>query len=80
MQQARTKGFDVPAGLTKNHPMQLNHRLNGREHLVALGFRQERSFLQRLSLRKEEKFFFRKLGPSASATSAAFAALSAKSN
>jgi len=52
--------FDVPAGSTKSHPMHLNHRVNVREHLTALGLRQERSFLQRLSFRKEDKFFFRK--------------------
>jgi 2-polyprenyl-3-methyl-5-hydroxy-6-metoxy-1,4-benzoquinol methylase len=52
--------FDVPAGSTKAHPMHLNHKLNVREYMQSLGLRQERSFLQRLSFRKEEKFFFRK--------------------
>ncbi len=52
--------FDVPAGSTKAHPMHLNHNLGVREHMKELGLHQERSFLQRLSFRKEEKFFFRK--------------------
>jgi 2-polyprenyl-3-methyl-5-hydroxy-6-metoxy-1,4-benzoquinol methylase len=52
--------FDVPAGSTKAHPMHLNHNLNAREYMQSLGLQQERSFLQKLSFRKEEKFFFRK--------------------
>jgi 2-polyprenyl-3-methyl-5-hydroxy-6-metoxy-1,4-benzoquinol methylase len=52
--------FDVPAGSTKAHPMHLNHNLGVREYMHSLGMRQERSFLERLSFRKEEKFFFTK--------------------
>lgn len=52
--------FDVPAGSTKAHPMHLNHELRVSDFMHSLGLRQERSFLQRLSFRKEEKFFFRK--------------------
>jgi SAM-dependent methyltransferase len=51
--------FDVPAGSTRSHPMHLNHELNVRAHMLALGLRQERNLLQKLSFRKEEKFFFR---------------------
>ena len=52
--------FDVPAGSTKAHPMHLDHKLSVPEYMQSLGLQQERSFLQRLSFRKEEKFFFRK--------------------
>jgi 2-polyprenyl-3-methyl-5-hydroxy-6-metoxy-1,4-benzoquinol methylase len=52
--------FDVPAGSTKAHPMHLNHHVDVGAHMRTLGLKQERSFLQRLSFRKEEKFFFRK--------------------
>ena len=52
--------FDVPAGSTKAHPMHLNHKLSVSEYMQSLGMQQERSFLQKLSFRKEEKFFFRK--------------------
>ena len=51
--------FDVPAGSTRSHPMHLNHELNVRAHMFGLGLRQERNLLQKLSFRKEEKFFFR---------------------
>src|SRR5262249_36383683 len=51
--------FDVPAGSTRSHPMHLNHKLNVRAHMQALGLRQERHLLQKLSFRKEENFFFR---------------------
>jgi 2-polyprenyl-3-methyl-5-hydroxy-6-metoxy-1,4-benzoquinol methylase len=51
--------FDVPAGSTKAHPMHLNHNLDVRAHLSARGLRAERTILQKLSFRKEEKYFFR---------------------
>jgi 2-polyprenyl-3-methyl-5-hydroxy-6-metoxy-1,4-benzoquinol methylase len=51
--------FDVPAGSTKAHPMHLNHNLGIRAHMLAKGFKDERPFLQSLSFRKEEKYFFR---------------------
>ncbi|HET7872656.1 MAG TPA: methyltransferase domain-containing protein [Terriglobales bacterium] len=54
--------FDVPAGSTKAHPMHLNHDLDIRAHLAAKGLRPERTVLQKLSFRKEEKYFFRAAG------------------
>jgi SAM-dependent methyltransferase len=51
--------FDVPAGSTRSHPMHLNHELNVRAHMLGLGLRQERNLLQKVSFRKEGKFFFR---------------------
>lgn len=52
--------FDVPAGSTNSHPMHLNHNLSIRTYMLGMGLQEERRFKQRLSFRKEEKFFFRK--------------------
>lgn len=51
--------FDVPAGSTKAHPMHLNHGLDVLSFFAAKGFKDERSWRQRLPFRKEEKYFFR---------------------
>jgi SAM-dependent methyltransferase len=51
--------FDVPAGSTKAHPMHLNHNLNVLAYMGAKGLRDERGWMLRLPLRKEEKFVFR---------------------
>jgi 2-polyprenyl-3-methyl-5-hydroxy-6-metoxy-1,4-benzoquinol methylase len=54
--------FDVPAGSTQSHPMHLNHSLDVCAYAVAKGLKDERSLLQRLPFRKEEKYFFRAPG------------------
>jgi 2-polyprenyl-3-methyl-5-hydroxy-6-metoxy-1,4-benzoquinol methylase len=51
--------FDVPAGSTQSHPMHLNHSLDVCAFALAKGLKDERSLLQRLPFRKEEKYFFR---------------------
>jgi 2-polyprenyl-3-methyl-5-hydroxy-6-metoxy-1,4-benzoquinol methylase len=51
--------FDVPAGSTKAHPMHLNHDLNVASYMVSRNLKQERRIIQRLTFRKEEKYFFR---------------------
>jgi 2-polyprenyl-3-methyl-5-hydroxy-6-metoxy-1,4-benzoquinol methylase len=51
--------FDVPAGTTKSHPMHLEHRVDFRTHLVSLGFKEERRFLDRPPFHKQEKYLFR---------------------
>ena len=52
--------FDVPAGSTKAHPMHLNHHLNIHAHMESIGMIEERSLLQSIPFRKQEKFVFRK--------------------
>lgn len=51
--------FDVPAGSTKAHPMHLNHNLNVFSYMSGQGLEEERSFLRKLSLKKQEKYVFR---------------------
>src|SRR5205807_810785 len=51
--------FDVPAGSTKSHPMHLNHNLEVSSYMVNQGLAEERSFLQKLSFKKQEKYVFR---------------------
>lgn len=51
--------FDVPAGSTQSHPMHLNHSLDVCAFALAKGLKDERSLMQRLPFRKEEKYFFR---------------------
>jgi 2-polyprenyl-3-methyl-5-hydroxy-6-metoxy-1,4-benzoquinol methylase len=51
--------FDVPAGSTQSHPMHLNHSLNVCAYALGKGLKDERSLMQRLPFRKEEKYFFR---------------------
>lgn len=51
--------FDVPAGSTKSHPMHLDHTLDVRANLVTKGLKEERTLLQRLPFKKQEKFVFR---------------------
>ena len=51
--------FDVPAGSTKSHPMHLNHNLNVLSHMSGQGLEEERSFLQKVSFKKQEKYVFR---------------------
>jgi len=51
--------FDVPAGSTKSHPMHLNHNLNVLSYMSGQGLEEERSFLQKLSFKKQEKYVFR---------------------
>jgi len=51
--------FDVPAGSTQSHPMHLNHSLDVCAYARAKGLKDERSLMQRLPFRKEEKYFFR---------------------
>src|ERR1700742_4307354 len=51
--------FDVPAGSTKAHPMNLNHNLNVLEFMGRKGLIDERNLMLRLPFRKEEKYVFR---------------------
>jgi 2-polyprenyl-3-methyl-5-hydroxy-6-metoxy-1,4-benzoquinol methylase len=51
--------FDVPAGSTQSHPMHLNHSLDVCAFALAKGLKDERSLMQRLPFRREEKYFFR---------------------
>jgi SAM-dependent methyltransferase len=51
--------FDVPAGSTQSHPMHLDHSLDVCAYALAKGLQDERSLMQRLPFRKEEKYFFR---------------------
>jgi 2-polyprenyl-3-methyl-5-hydroxy-6-metoxy-1,4-benzoquinol methylase len=52
--------FDVPAGSTKAHPMHLNHHLNVHSYMASIGMIEERSLLQSIPFRKQEKYVFRK--------------------
>jgi 2-polyprenyl-3-methyl-5-hydroxy-6-metoxy-1,4-benzoquinol methylase len=51
--------FDVPAGSTRAHPMHLNHNLNVLAYMNSKSLKDERGWMLRLPLRKEEKYVFR---------------------